>query len=128
MKAKLKSTKEIINIIRSSIILDSCDTWGNPIEVSLDDVAEFLDNNGLPLGFEKQMKAPRPIILEPTPTVDWEQRRYELAKEYSKEFVRLQHYKGMSETGVVSSKVSEWSIELADALIKELKNRNNYGK
>lgn len=53
--------------------------------------------------------------------IDWEKRRYELAKEYSKEFVKLQHYKGMTETGVVSSKVAVWSVELADALIAELK-------
>lgn len=56
-------------------------------------------------------------------SIEWEQRRYELAKEYSKEFVQLQHYKGMTETGVVSSKVAAWSVELADALIEELKKK-----
>lgn len=124
MKAKLKNTGEIINIADyATVSLDRCDSYGTPIQIGFDEVEEFLDDNGLPLGFEKQMKAPRPIMLEPIPTVDWEQRRYELAKEYSKEFVRLQHYKGMSETGVVSSKVSEWSVELADAIIEELKKK-----
>lgn len=56
-------------------------------------------------------------------SIDWEQRRYELAKEYSKEFVQLQHYQGRNETGVVSSKVCEWSAELANTLIEELKRK-----
>lgn len=56
-----------------------------------------------------------------TSDIDWEKRRYELAKEYSKEFVKLQHYKGMSENGLSNSKVIEWSVELADLLIEGLK-------
>lgn len=60
-------------------------------------------------------------IIDRTPYIDWEQRRYELAKEYSKEFVKLQHYKGLSENGLSNPKVIEWSVELADSLIEELK-------
>lgn len=55
--------------------------------------------------------------------IDWEARRYELAKEYSKEFVRLQHYAGLSENGLSNPKVVKWSVEIADALIAELRKK-----
>ncbi len=53
--------------------------------------------------------------------IDWEQRRYELAKDYSTEFVKLQHKKGITECGILYPDVVSWSVELADALIKKLK-------
>lgn len=55
--------------------------------------------------------------------IDWEARRYELAKEYSKELVKLQHYRGRTETGYIIPDVVEWSVELADALINELQKK-----
>lgn len=55
------------------------------------------------------------------PAIDWEQRRYELAKYYSTEFVKLQHESGVTECGMLYSEVASWSVELADALIKKLK-------
>lgn len=124
MKAKLKKTGEIINIAEYDVVkLDKCDSYGNPIEVPYEDVEQFYDDKGVPLG----MPIVFPSVIETNFSIDWEQRRYELAKEYSKEFVRLQHYKGVSETGVVSSKVSEWSVELADSLIEELKKEKQHG-
>lgn len=62
-------------------------------------------------------------LIEPNADIDWEQRRYELVKEFSKEHIRLQPYKGRSETGYIIPYVVEWSVELADALINELKKR-----
>lgn len=119
MKAKLKETGEIINIASCDRVkLDKYDSFGNPVEVDYNDVEKFYDDNDYPVGMPK-FKIPS--VLEVKDSIDWEQRRYELAKEYSKEFVRLQHYKGISETGVVSSKVAVWSVDLADALIEELK-------
>lgn len=53
--------------------------------------------------------------------IDWEQRRYELAKDYSTEFVKLQHKRGITECGILYPDVVSWSVELADALIKKLK-------
>ena len=53
--------------------------------------------------------------------IDWEKRRYELAKDYSTEFVKLQHKKGITECGILYPDVVSWSVELADALIKKLK-------
>lgn len=75
-----------------------------------------LDNNGETL----EVSAEEIESFE-TSDIDWEKRRYELAKEYSKEFVKLQHYKGLSENGLSNPKVIEWSVELADSLIEELK-------
>lgn len=51
----------------------------------------------------------------------WEQRRYDLAKRYSIEFVKLQHHQGRTECGILYSKVVGWSVELADELIAKLK-------
>lgn len=53
--------------------------------------------------------------------IDWEKRRYELAKDYSTEFVKLQHKRGITECGILYPDVVSWSVELADALIKKLK-------
>lgn len=53
--------------------------------------------------------------------VDWEARRYELAKEYSKVFINLQHERGRIDCGCYVPNVVEWSVEVADALIAELK-------
>lgn len=53
--------------------------------------------------------------------IDWEKRCYELAKDYSTEFVKLQHKKGITECGILYPDVVSWSVELADALIKKLK-------
>lgn len=39
MKARIKKTGEIVNIAEyAKIALDQCDSWGNPIEVKLEDV------------------------------------------------------------------------------------------
>lgn len=60
MKARIKKTGEIINIADyAKVTLDQCDSWGNPIELGFDEVE---------------------ILQEPTSAIDWEQRRYEIAK------------------------------------------------
>jgi predicted DNA binding CopG/RHH family protein len=39
MKARIKKTGEIVNIAEyAKIALDQCDSWGNPIEVKIEDV------------------------------------------------------------------------------------------
>ena len=53
--------------------------------------------------------------------IDWEQRRYELAKDYSIEFVKLQHKRGITECGILYPDVVLWSVELADTLIEKLR-------
>lgn len=98
MKARVKGTNELVEVEYNGTTYVSCGRF------------RAKDGRIYPypaLEFEKD--------------IDWETRRYELAKEYSKEFVRLQHYQGISENGLSNPKVVEWSIELADALIKALK-------
>jgi len=97
MKAKLKKTGKVVEV-------------------------ENLYDDGTALAEDMLYKVSE---LDFDSVIDWEKRRYELAKEYSKEFVKLQHYKGMTETGVISSKVAVWSVELADALIEELKKKKS---
>lgn len=62
MKARIKKTGEIINLADyARITLDKCDSWGNPIEVSHDEVELIQEMDGS--------------------MIDWEQRRYEIAKD-----------------------------------------------
>ena len=103
MKAKLRGTTEIVEVKpkgTSTVIHMNC--------------SEFVSEDG---------RVFPSIYLDIMNEVDWEQRRYELAKEYSKEFVRLQHYAGLSENGLSNPKVVEWSVEIADALIAELQKK-----
>ena len=45
MKARIKKTGELVNIASyAKITLESCDSWGNPIEVSPEEI-ELIDDN-----------------------------------------------------------------------------------
>lgn len=50
--------------------------------------------------------------------IDWEQRRYELAKDIIKVVIA-------NENGINSEAVAKYSLNCADALIKRLKEENN---
>lgn len=112
MKAKIRKTGEIVDIISfvGSTTRDGRD-WVSYIDskgrechkMSLNRYWDFED------------------IDQINDNVDWEQRRYDLAKRYSIEFVKLQHYQGRTECGILYSKVVGWSVELADELIAKLK-------
>lgn len=96
MKARIKKTGEIINIANyAKITLDQCDSWGNPIELEFDEVE---------------------ILQEPTSDIDWEQRRYEIAKEMMKTVILTD---GGVNTG--TENLAIWCVGCADALIAELK-------
>lgn len=99
MKARIKETGEIVDIEDlyddgTALIVD-----GGYIRVSKLEFIEGENESG----------------------IDWEQRRYELAKEYSKVFISLQHEQGRIDCGCYVSDVVKWSVEFADALIEELK-------
>lgn len=51
-------------------------------------------------------------------SIDWEQRRYELAKDIIKVVI-------VNENGINSEAVAKYSLNCADALIKRLKEVNN---
>lgn len=98
MKARIKKTGEIINIADyARVTLDKYNGSGIPIEMPFEDVE---------------------ILQEKSDDIDWEKRRFELAKTFSLEFV-----KNALRTGdeTLYSDVAQSSVELADALIAELK-------
>ena len=98
MKARVKATGEIINIADyARVTLDKCDSYGDPIELSFDEVE---------------------ILQERSEAIDWEQRRYELAKAAMQGFCSNPHEQVMSAS---SNMTAEWSLGFADALIKKLK-------
>lgn len=101
MKARIKKTDEIINIANyAKVTLDQCDSWGNPIELGFDEVE---------------------ILQEPTSDIDWEQRRYEIAKEMLT--VIFQETKEYSSSGGISDyhDIPKLAVDYADILIAELK-------
>lgn len=110
MKARVKATGEIINIADyARVTLDRCDSYGNPIELSFDEVE---------------------ILQERSDNIDWEQRRYELAKAAMQGLTSNSFW--MKNLGIHLDEhpnrnidaieiVSIESINCADAMIKKLK-------
>lgn len=101
MKAKIKQTGEIINIADyAKVTLDQYDSWGNPIELGFDEVE---------------------ILQEPTNDIDWEQRRYEIAKEMLP--ITYQESRNILLRGgdVDTPDIIESAVKFADMLITELK-------
>lgn len=104
MKAKIKKTGEIINIADyARVALKSCDSYGNPLELGFDEVE---------------------ILQEKSDDIDYEQRRYEIAKELMKAFAANPHDDCV---GLSITCLARWSVEGADALIAELKRCNGTG-
>lgn len=103
MKVRIKETGEIINIAEyARVALDKCDSYGTPIEMSFEDVE---------------------ILQDKSDDIDWEQRRYEIAKEMMP--ILSQAYKrvpGGDDVERFDKKdCAEYAIAYADALIEELK-------
>lgn len=98
MKARIKETGEIINISDyARVTLDKCDSYGNPIDLSFDDVE---------------------ILQERSDNIDWEQRRYDLAK------AAIQGYciaLGVNDDSETYEDIAIGSLRVADTLIKKLK-------
>lgn len=110
MKVRVKETGEIINIADyARVTLDKCDSYGNPIELSFDDVE---------------------ILQERSDNIDWEQRRYELAKAAMQGILGNEkeinfacsgaEYKE-NEIHTVPKAVAQYATACADALIEQLK-------
>ncbi len=96
MKAKIISTGEIINIADyARVTLDKCDDYGNPIEVSFEDVE---------------------LIKDDSNTNDWQQIRIQAA------IAAMQGILANQSSVVVRDEfLIRESISLADTLVKELK-------
>lgn len=114
MKAKIIKTGEIINIAEyAKIELDVCDSYGNPISVRPEDVELIPD-----------------VKEDNLSKIDWEQRRYEIAREMllyaaetSRSILMSGHGLGDRAKGKTFEEVCASSaVSFADALIKELKD------
>lgn len=104
MKAKINKTGEIINIADyARVTLESCDSYGNPLELGFDEVE---------------------ILQEKSDDIDYEQRRHEIAKELMKAFASNPHDRCVDASVTC---LARWSVEGADALIAELKRCNGNG-
>lgn len=93
MKAKIKATGEIVEV-------------------------EDLYDDGTALVNGRYFKVSELDFFDNFETIDWEQRRYELAKAAMQGFCSNPHEQIMSAD---SNIVAEWSIGFADSLIKKLK-------
>lgn len=96
MKARIISTGEIINIADyARVTLDKCDDYGNPIEVSFEDIE---------------------LIKDSSINIDWQQVRIQAS------IAAMQSLR--SNTGYnqcTPIEIAKFYITYADALVKELK-------
>lgn len=100
MKARIKKTGEVVNIADyAKVTLDRCDSWGNPIELGFDEVE---------------------ILQEPASDIDWEQRRYEIAKDVM-QGILFGFTATKEDVENNCNDIAQAAIMLADALIAELK-------
>lgn len=112
MKVKLKNGEVIKIADYHRIVLDSCDSWGNPIEVKWEDVKEIIDDDGCPLGMPK---FPAGIIMQSN--IDWEKVRIDAA------IAMLQGLNANPSIELNIPTTSKLCVEFADALIEELKKK-----
>ena len=108
MQAKIKATGEVFNIASyATVTLDNHDSFGNSLEKKFEEVE---------------------IIQEKSSDIDWEQRRYELAKAAMNGFVSSGWIDKMEfntrEVCVYAHTyydMAERSLAIADEMIKQLK-------
>lgn len=116
MKVRLKSTNEVLNFAGYNMVtLDRCDGYGNPIQVPMEDIDNVYDDDGHPIGIPKLQSCG---ILSAEKSIDWEQRRYEIAKEVLPILVQS---RGSELIGSTIEDYAECALMYTDALIKELK-------
>ena len=104
IKVRIKQTGEIINIADyARVILDKCDSYGTPIELDFNEV-EFIKENT-------------------NNDINWEQRRYELAKAAMQGLLNATSVERFT-LRIKPSSIAEASLEYSDELIKKLKKNN----
>lgn len=100
MKVRVKETGEIINIADyARVTLDKCDSYGSPIELSFNEVE---------------------IFQERSDNIDWEQRRYEIAKSAMQGLLCAPIIEGI-EPNPTPQELARAAVRNANALIEELK-------
>lgn len=105
MKAKVKATGEIVEVIKYSKY-NHCIEYGNSFgeydTKSLDDVDLIIDE----------------------PTIDWEQRRYEIAKDVLAAQISDTEYAENNSEQILA----KYAVKYADALIEELKGGREWNE
>lgn len=114
MKVRIKKTGELVNLAPyAKITLEACDSYGSPIELSPEEVE---------------------LVQETSDSrIDWEQRRYEIAREMlpyaaetSRSILMSGHSLGDDAKGKTLVEVCASSaVSFADALIAELRKQPN---
>jgi hypothetical protein len=94
MKARIKKTGEIVNLASyAKITLESCDSWGNPIEVKPEEVE---------------------LITDITEDEHWQDVRERAA---------IAAMQGLAASGEEKILITERAMRYADELIKKLKRK-----
>lgn len=110
MKARIKKTGEIINIAEHAMIeLEIYNSSGNPVRVYPDDIE---------------------LIQESSNNIDWQQRRYEIAKAAMQGILSNEEQVNFARREVIYGDrphtlpiaCAQYAVACADALIEELKN------
>jgi hypothetical protein len=120
MKAKIKKTGEIINVVDySTVKLNKCDRNGDNIEIPIDEVEIINEPTDKEL---KELEHSHGLIIPCTDMPSDKRMRYELAKAAMHAILTGDFYKrntiydNLQYTGV-----SREAIEIADEMIKQLK-------
>lgn len=105
MKARIKKTGELVNIASyAKITLESCDSWGNPIEVSPEEI-ELIDDNQINPEEEKLRH--------------WETIRQQTAIAAIQGFCTAPVIKDTESMTIDDA--AKYAVEIADALVERLK-------
>ena len=115
MKRKIRRTGEIIDVITFS---------GSTIRSDYDQI-QFYDSNGSVINESLNYYLDTLPVDDENKDVDWEQRRFDLVKAYSIEFIKTLHRKGEIDRGVYVPDVVSWSITIADRIIEAMRGAKN---
>lgn len=115
MKRKIRRTGEIIDVI----------TFSGSTMRSDHDRIQFYGNNGNVISESLNYYLDTLPVDDEDKDVDWEQRRFDLVKAYSIEFIKMQNRKGEIDCGVYVQNVVSWSIDIADRIIEAMRGVEN---
>lgn len=115
MKRKIRRTGEIIDVITFS---------GSTIRGDYDKI-QFYDSKGSVIKESLNYYLDTLPVDDENKDVDWEQRRFDLVKAYSIEFIKMQNRKGEIDCGVYVQNVVSWSIDIADRIIEAMRGVEN---
>lgn len=114
MKAKIKSTGEIVDVISYS---------GNTQRTD-NDIVNYIDSKGIEHSYEKLNYYWDMEEIEGTNSIDWEKRRYEIAKSAMNGLLSSNQLTDISSGESCNGQIIWSALFYADELIKQLKNKN----